>query len=158
MWGRADVGTRGLNLSFAFSGCWNFTKTRLSLSQQKVEMTSRSVSEGAFVHLESSPEDSIKDKSSNYRHPSVYDAVAGNRSLSLTYSVHALTRSRKNFRGRIHPKAPCSLYKSRHSIIVYSCSTSRISFVSKQKCSDQIRRIRHLLCSREAVADWSTRI
>ena len=67
-------------------------------------MTSRSVSEGAPVHPESSPEDSIKDKLSNYRHPSVYDAVAGNCSSSLTCSVHSLTGSGRISAGGFIPK------------------------------------------------------
>jgi hypothetical protein len=67
-------------------------------------MTSRSVSEGAPVHPESSPEDSIKDKLSNYRHPSVYDAVAGNCSPSLTCSVHSLTGSGRISAGGFIPK------------------------------------------------------
>jgi len=40
-------------------------------------MTSKSFSEGAFVRPESFQEYSVKDRLLNYRHPTVYDAVAG---------------------------------------------------------------------------------
>jgi hypothetical protein len=54
-------------------------------------MTSRSFLGGAFIRPESSPEDSIKDKSLNYRHPTVYDAVAGNSCRSYLPSLHLRT-------------------------------------------------------------------
>jgi hypothetical protein len=54
---------------------------------KKIKMTSRSLSGGVFIHPESSLEDSTKDKSLNYRHPTVYDAVAGNYYLPSKLSL-----------------------------------------------------------------------
>jgi hypothetical protein len=60
------------------------TNLQLFLPQRNVGMTSRSFLEGAFIHPESSPENSVKEKPLNYRHPTVYDAVAGNLCLFLS--------------------------------------------------------------------------
>lgn len=46
--------------------------------QRSINMTSKSFAQGAFLNPEDSPEPStIGEKSSYYRHPTVYDAVAG---------------------------------------------------------------------------------
>jgi hypothetical protein len=75
---------------FCFFLVWNFGTFNRILTfspTEKTEMTSRSFSEGAFIDSQSSTEDSIKDKSLNYRHPTVYDAVAGNYYLSSNYRL-----------------------------------------------------------------------
>jgi hypothetical protein len=66
-------------------------------STEKFSMSSRTISEGAFIRPESSPGDSFKDKSLDYRHPTVYDAVAGNSCTSLPMP----TSLAEQFTGRI---------------------------------------------------------
>jgi hypothetical protein len=120
------------------------TNLQLFLPQRNVDMTSRSFLEAAFIHPDSSPEDSVKEKSLNYRHPTVYDAVAGNFYLFLsTYQPppHWLTVYRQNLCWWIYSEALGSHCEPGHSILFCNCSTSGISAVSKQECSYQIRRI-----------------
>jgi len=54
----------------------NFTALQLASSLNIINMTSKSFSQGAFLQPESSPDGSKKSQSL-YRHPTVYDAVAG---------------------------------------------------------------------------------
>ncbi|KAE9378141.1 hypothetical protein N431DRAFT_528281 [Stipitochalara longipes BDJ] len=59
-------------------------------------MTSRSFSEGAFLQPKSSPEDSVKGNLLNYRHPTVYDAVAGRISAGGFIPKHLVVTANRD--------------------------------------------------------------
>jgi len=75
-----------------FSTCAMYHSTRHIDPYHKkfisCNMTSKSFSQAAFFSPESSPEASAKDERTNYRHPTVYDAVAG-MALSLVFTSPA---------------------------------------------------------------------
>ncbi|KAN0108483.1 hypothetical protein V8E51_008225 [Hyaloscypha variabilis] len=58
-------------------------------------MTSSSFSEGILLQPEDSPEDSVKDKSL-YRHPTVYDAVAGRISAGGFIPKHLVVTANRD--------------------------------------------------------------
>ncbi|KAH7356498.1 hypothetical protein BKA65DRAFT_208171 [Rhexocercosporidium sp. MPI-PUGE-AT-0058] len=60
-------------------------------------MTSKAFTQGAFLNPESLPETSIRDeKAQNYRHPTVYDAVAGRISLAGFIPKHVVVASTRD--------------------------------------------------------------
>jgi len=59
-------------------------------------MTSRALSQNAFLDPESSPELSFKDEKLRSRKANVYDAVAG-KSLSLTVEQQLITDAQEEY-------------------------------------------------------------
>jgi hypothetical protein len=103
-------------------------------------MTSRAFTQGSFFNPIASPEIPSKDeRTPNYRHPTVYDAVAGMTCTQVPF--HVLILHRTNLCCRIHSKTNSCLFNERYSFILNQRSASRDRSVQKQERPNKIRRV-----------------